>query len=1297
MLLFTGMVNAQNVSIPDANFKAKLLEADITKPIAFDISGNPIKVDVNNDGEIQTTEALTVYRLRIWNSIIFDLTGISGFTNLKNLDCTGNILFNIDVSALTNLTTLNCSDNFIATLDVSASPNLTQLFCENNRLTSLNVNGLTNLTFLFCSNNQLTNLNLSGLTNLAGVICENNKLGNLDVSGLINLKSLICNYNNLTSLNVSGLTSLETFQCSHNLLTILDVSTLSNLKDLSCFYNQIPNLDLSNTTELTSLSCGENHITTLNLNGLTKLNTLECSYLPNNLVVNGTNLNALKNLQYTGQNSNLTLNGFPMLENVTLSLTQPGVTLNVTGLSTHTNIYFLGGATTSLTVNGSGTTNIKSINCSNSQLTSLNLNGLNNLSSLNCSNNKLISLNLTGLTNLTSLDFSRNKIMNIDLSSVPNLKHLDCNNSLLASLDLTGLSHLEYLDCSNNASSGIIGNQITTLNTAGLTNLKYLDCSNYQFDGIIGALGNVITSLDVNNLINLEQLKCSKNRLSSLAINGLTNLTTLDCSYNLLASLDLIGLTNITNLNYAHNQLSNLNMIGLINIAELDCSYNTISTLNLSGMTSLTSLNCNHNVLASLDLSGLHQLTKLFCDNNLLTSLDVNTFTNLIQLTCNSNQLTALDVSNLTHLTCLQCSGNQLQVLDVSALTNLALLHCTLNQLTSLNVLPLTNLLILQCDRNNLTSLDVYTLNKLIELDCRFNQLSAIDVTALPQLKSLSCGNNQITNLNLNNSTNLEGLYCSDNQITTLDLSASTHLTNLWCDNNLLTSLLMKNGSNETNLILSGNPGLAYICADDMQLAAVQTQLNTLGMTTTVSNSYCSFTPGGQHNTVIGTTIFDGNNNGCNINDPLHPNIRIDISNGSSTGSAFTNLDGTSTFYTQAGNFNIVPNIENASAFNISPPSATINFADNNYNTSNQSFCLSANGVHPDVEIVISPITPARPGFDALYKIVYKNKGNQVLSGNVTLTFDNSRMHLIAATPVVDTDMGNNLVWNYSGLLPFESRSIDVEFKVNTPQQSPAVNNGNILNFIVAITPVAGDEFPSDNSFHYNQTVVGSFDPNDITCLQGESVSPDTIGDYLHYIVNFENTGTADAENIVVRIAVDINKYDISSLQLLNASHATQSIIDNNIVEFIFKKIFLPSSKTAPKGGGHGNILFKIKTLSNLNTGDEVGKEAGIYFDYNFPVETNEAETIFQSLGTEEFNADKSVVVYPNPTKGKVTITSDNTIKLIELFDVQGRVLQTVIHNDNTAQFDISGKSNGLYFVRITTEAGIRIEKLIKE
>ena len=52
------------------------------------------------------------------------------------------------------------------------------------------------------------------------------------------------------------------------------------------------------------------------------------------------------------------------------------------------------------------------------------------------------------------------------------------------------------------------------------------------------------------------------------------------------------------------------------------------------------------------------------------------------------------------------------------------------------------------------------------------------------------------------------------------------------------------------------------------------------------------------------------------------------------------------------------------------------------------------------------------------------------------------------------------------------------------------------------------DEIPIDNIFNLTQTVVNSYDPNDKTCLQGKTVSSEVIGEYVHYLIRFENTGS---------------------------------------------------------------------------------------------------------------------------------------------------------------------------------------------
>ena len=82
LLLFIGIVgigNAQNVNIPDANFKAYLV-------------GNT-DINTNGDAEIQVSEATAFNGTIICNSLnLSDLTGIEAFTNLTELNCRNNQL-----------------------------------------------------------------------------------------------------------------------------------------------------------------------------------------------------------------------------------------------------------------------------------------------------------------------------------------------------------------------------------------------------------------------------------------------------------------------------------------------------------------------------------------------------------------------------------------------------------------------------------------------------------------------------------------------------------------------------------------------------------------------------------------------------------------------------------------------------------------------------------------------------------------------------------------------------------------------------------------------------------------------------------------------------------------------------------------------------------------------------------------------------------------------------------------------------------------------------------------------------
>jgi len=608
----------------------------------------------------------------------------------------------------------------------------------------------------------------------------------------------------------------------------------------------------------------------------------------------------------------------------------------------------------------------------------------------------------------------------------------------------------------------------------------------------------------------------------------------------------------------------------------------------------------------------------------------------------------------------------EVNTIDVSALINLNSLDIFDKQLVNLNFTGLINLNTLTLNTAPVTNLDFSILPNLLILK----------VIQANGLKSLIVGS-KIMSLTLSSAT-----------LTNLDLSECNGLKFIdFIFNNNKDDVFvnLKNGNTTYEMLgtiksyhQAEDKNKCYVCIDEGEELSFEHLADNI-----ILNTYCSFSPGGTFNTIAGKVTFDADNNGCNVADPIFPLMKVISNDGFKEITTFTNTVGDYRLYPQAGSFTIKPKFENE-WFATTP--AVVVFSDNNNNVTTQNFCITANGVHNDTEVVIVPISAARPGFDADYKIIYKNKGNQILSGNITFTYNDDVLDYTLSSVEASSPASGSLVWDYTNLQPFESREIYVQFNVNGSTEIPAVNFDDVLAFTAVITPFENDETPADNTFVYNQVVVGSFDPNNITCLEGDIVNPSMIGEYLHYNINFENTGTAPAKFIVVKNVIDATQFDINSFQILNASHAMQTRVTGNKVEFIFDDINLA-------GSGKGNVSFKIKSLTTVPVNSKVTQNANIYFDYNFPVATNNAETVFGILSTGNFTIDNSVSIYPNPSNGVVNIKANTTITSLQLYDVQGRLLQAG-KGDN---IDISGRATGLYFLKIQTEKGTKVERVVKK
>ena len=689
--------------------------------------------------------------------------------------------------------------------------------------------------------------------------------------------------------------------------------------------------------------------------------------------------------------------------------------------------------------------------------------------------------------------------------------------------------------------------------------------------------GNKI-KIDVNNDGQIQQseallvykLVLSNNSIASMnGIEYFTNLKYLNCSSNLLTTINEIALANLLELNCRNNKLTSLNLSNFRMLEDLDCSYNNLTTLNGSGLTNLKVFWCtNNNLLTSLNLSGCTNLFTLHCEINSLSTLSLSGCTSLIALDCEENQLQNLSVRGFTELKTIYCENNQLQTLDFIGCTNLELIYCYNNRLQTLDVSDCSILRTLDCHTNILSSLIVNGLTNLEWLECSHNQLTSLNVDSLTKLNTLACGNNQLPSLNVLSLTNLEGLYCPYNQLTFLSVYNLTNLKYLHVNNNnKLTYINLKNGicdsfyinhADGIYYILHNNPNLRFICADDSDINTLKQNLISANLYNVTINSFCSSTLSGSYYDLNATIKSDLDNDGCTSQDANYPNLKIKIKNARDSGFAYSDVQGNFAIPFDIGSYTLIPQLPN-SYFICTPTSTTITLPED---TIPQQFCVTPYGTHHDVFISVIPIRAARPGFsDATYKIVLKNKGNQLESGTIKFIYDENKQDFISASTTPTTIASGELTFAFSNLQIFATREIIVTMRTNSPTDNPPVNAGDVLNVQVAATLDNGvrDEYIKDNFLNIKQTVLGSIDPNDKTCLEGNIATPDVIGDFVNYLIRFENTGTANAENVVMTDFIDLSKFDISTLELTSTSHSCKTLISNgNKVQFVFDNINLP-------------------------------------------------------------------------------------------------------------------------------------------
>jgi len=455
---------------------------------------------------------------------------------------------------------------------------------------------------------------------------------------------------------------------------------------------------------------------------------------------------------------------------------------------------------------------------------------------------------------------------------------------------------------------------------------------------------------------------------------------------------------------------------------------------------------------------------------------------------------------------------------------------------------------------------------------------------------------------------------------------------------------------------------------------------------------------------VTGTVFVDQNSN-C-IYDAGEPTVEHIMIHCSGEGYSFTDANGIYSFIVPSGSYTLSESVQ------YYYPLASCQNNSININTTAASGCVITNNfaniINPihDIHLIRTEQNAPVPGNTYYQELIIENDGTISESNIQVGSAHDGQLIYNISTPNLYTQtdpIGYPNWFSINSGFPVLSAGATQTFLTtyNVPTNIPLATTINFYDSTAYIPPMSNwlaDYTPWNNVSNYQAITVGSFDPN------FKEVIPkgiDSLGyisktdSLLTYIIHFENTGTYNAQNIIITDTLDNNLNWTTLRPGFSDYNYSAELSENGVLKFTFANINLPQSNSA---NNTGLVTYSIKLNNNLIDGTQIRNKAAIFFDYNTPVITNTTlNTISKYVGINEINHNQNIMIYPNPAKDNFTIeTNTNIEQRIEILNLIGQTVY-ISNIKNKAIVNTSAFASGVYIIKLYTDKETKIIKFIKQ
>lgn len=347
-----------------------------------------------------------------------------------------------------------------------------------------------------------------------------------------------------------------------------------------------------------------------------------------------------------------------------------------------------------------------------------------------------------------------------------------------------------------------------------------------------------------------------------------------------------------------------------------------------------------------------------------------------------------------------------------------------------------------------------------------------------------------------------------------------------------------------------------------------------------------------------------------------------------------------------------------------------------------------------DLTAAVSGSGNLTPGFGITYSVIAQNLSDLESTAEVILTYNQNQTNVSAFPEGVVNPNNQTITWTIN-LGPYQSINLNATFTNATN-----MTLGELVTIAVAIsaTGMNSDNITLNNSDEFSQVVVGSFDPNNklvepIGTGDEGKIMPST--EEFTYTINFQNTGTAEAVNILISDLIDTDLIP-QTIELVGSSHNVQMEVIGHQISWHFLNIMLPDSGSN-EPASHGFVIYRIKPNTNLADGTVINNTANIFFDFNEAIVTKTTiNTIDFASNTTELDAVDYIQIFPNPIHDIVSLKLEEDFTL-NIYDAMGKKINSLALKQGQNLLSTANWTAGIYYFTFNNANYFITKRVLKD